>query len=69
MSGDRVHQLAQAVQVADLLADRVDQLIETFGQDRHGDDTWGERCVIAMGNVVRARHAYSTVRDPDAVRR
>jgi phage-related baseplate assembly protein len=62
---DRVHQLAQAVQVADLLADRIDQLKELQLTPRsERDDAWRVRLVGAMDNLARARRAYATVREP-----
>lgn len=70
MAGDRVHRLAQAVQVADLLAERIDQLAEVVQwmnstPPAERDPRWEERLGLALGNVRRARHAYRTVRDPE----
>lgn len=64
-----MHQLAQAVQVADLLADRVEQLLEHQAQEvevvamgMYELEVWFERQEEAFAAVRRAMGAYRSVR-------
>lgn len=60
----RVRKLAQAVQVGDLLADRVDQYSEAVrAYDQTASDADLEWVRMAGINLVRAVDAYRSVRE------
>lgn len=74
MSADRVHRLAQAAQVGDLLAERCDQLLEVVEpmveQQLALVQGFNDAALVAMvrnleqriSNLRRAADAYSSVR-------